>query len=387
MGTLSIHGGIGMIREEIYRIFSRKTGLAAMILPMAVALFYMVLSSVWNEALVDHGEVYQYLAAIEKDKEIAAEYAGELTESVVRDIWEKYGAPVNYKNRDTGRAYLLGAAMTGGNDNYTSRLMTRLFAQEVSGEDGNNTFVLPQDLSGSRYLQGGFIFGYAGEGWGYYWDRFLVLSIVVSVVIVVCLSPCFAEDYAQRVADIVLPAARGREKCFFLRVLSGGIFSTVYYWLVMGILLFGTFWFYGTEGLGVSCGLTGMPMTWGQEQEPLWKALVILHLCGWFAAVLLSVMVLAVSAMCRNTFSAILWSLALYLGPRGFCLLVLDQLPMLPVNLCLHQIIYSMPFSYPVMVLNAPSSLRYILTGFAFMLLAVSLVWGKRGWCRHQVGS
>ena len=73
------------------------------------------------------------------------------------------------------------------------------------------------------------------------------------------------------------------------------------------------------------------------------------------------------------------------MGPRGFCLLVLDQLPMLPVNLWLHQIIYSMPFSYPVMVLNAPDLLRFILTGFAFALLAVFLVWGKRGWCRHQV--
>ena len=374
-----------MIKGEIYRIFSRKIALAAMILPMAVALFYMVLSSVWNEAVVDQGEVYQYLEAIRKDKEIAAEYRGVLTENVVRDIWEKYGAPVNYSDRDTGRAYLLGAAMRGGNDNYTNRLMAKLFAAEAIGEDGGNTFIIPQDLSGNRYLQGDFLFGYAGEGWGYYWDRFLVLSIVISVVIVVCLSPCFAEDYAQGVADIVLPAARGRKNCFFVRVFSGGIFATAYYWLVMGILFLETFCFYGTEGLGVSCGLTGMPMTWGQEQEPLWKALVILHLCGWVAALLLSVMVQAVSAKCRNTFSAILWSLALYMGPRGFCLLVLDQLPMLPVNLWLHQIIYSMPFSYPVMVLNAPDLLRFILTGFAFALLAVFLVWGKRGWCRHQV--
>ncbi len=374
-----------MMKGEIYRIISRKISLAAMILPMMVAFLYMILSSVWEEAVIDQGEVYQRLAAIGKDKEIAAEYTGVLTENVVRDIWEKYGAPVNYLERNTGYAYLQGAAMTGGNDNYTNRLVAKLFAQETLGEDGGNTFILPQNLSDNIYLRGDFLFGYAGSGWGYYWDRFLVLSIVVGVVIVVCLSPGFAEDYTQRMADIILSAAKGREKCFFTRILAGGLFATSYYWLVMGILLLETFWFYGTEGLGVSCGLTGMPMTWSQGQEPLWKALVMLHLSGWFAITLLSAMVQAISAKCRNTFSAILWSLAIYFGPNVFCLLILDQLPMLPVNLWLHQIIYSMPFTYSGMVLNAPGPLRYILTAFACIFLVISLVWGKRGWCRHQV--
>lgn len=52
---------------------------------------------------------------------------------------------------------------------------------------------------------------------------------------------------------------------------------------------------YGTDAWQVSCGLTGMPMFWQQDAEPLWKGILLLH-----------------------------------------------------------QIIYSMPFSYAGMMLNAP---------------------------------
>ena len=374
-----------MLKAELYRIFSRKTVLAGMLIPILFVIFLDGGISVWEEGVVDEGRVYQGGEAITRDQEIAEEFAGTLTEETVREIWNRYGPSMIYQNRDTSRENLETLAKIGKNDNFCNRFVTRLFCREERGEQGEITYVLQEDLSENKMLQGEYIFGYTGEGWNWYWDKFFVAFVLVCIVIIVSLSPTFSEDYVCHTADVLLPAAKGRMGLWLTRILAGTIYSSLYYWLIMGILLIQRLIFYGAGGLAVSSGLTGSFVVWGEEAVPLWKTLTLMHFCGWLSVIFLTWMVLGLSARARQTFSTLMWSLLLYLGPFAAVRIILDQLPMVFVNRLVHYIVYSMPLTYAGMVLESPLSGRRFLTGLALAAALLAAGWGARGWCRHQV--
>ena len=131
-----------MFRTEIYRILSRKVGVAAMLAGLLLLLYMAMGITVWGEGLIDEGRIYYGARAIARDKEIAAEFAGPLTEDTVRAIWEKYGPPVNCAMRSTTMESLRDAAASGGNDNYCNRFVAEHFGTQVQGEDGRITYVL-----------------------------------------------------------------------------------------------------------------------------------------------------------------------------------------------------------------------------------------------------
>ena len=72
-----------MLKAELYRIFSRKTVLAGMLIPILFVIFLYGGISVWEEGVVDEGRVYQGGEAITRDQEIAEEFAGTDRKSVV----------------------------------------------------------------------------------------------------------------------------------------------------------------------------------------------------------------------------------------------------------------------------------------------------------------
>ena len=90
-----------MIKTERYRIISRKTALAAMVVTTLTLIYFSLGNTLWGEGVIDGGKIYHGEAAVARDKEITAAFTGLLTEGTVRAIWEKYGPPVNYNNRST----------------------------------------------------------------------------------------------------------------------------------------------------------------------------------------------------------------------------------------------------------------------------------------------
>lgn len=372
-----------MLGKELYRILSRRITLLALV-AAAAFLFYYGHLQIWEESVIENGEVYLRDEAVSRDRIITEEFAGPLTEEAVRAIWEKYGAAVNQEYYITEES-LSQLARQGGNDNYCNRLVTRLFTQRIAQEDGTFTYVLPDDLSESHYLDGSYSFGYAGKGWIWYWEQFLVIIVMVSIVITIAFSPVFSEDYALRTADIILSTAKGRLQIWLLRTGVGFLFASVCYWLICGIAFLQQYLYYGPEGLYVSCGLTQMPYYWMEDSAPLWKALLILHLGGWFSLLVLILQIQAISAKCKSSFVSLLWSLAVYLGPIFIVELVLNNLPFSELNNWLKKICYSMPLSFSGMYLQAPPSGKQVLLLFALIAAVLAGGVGAAGWCRHEV--
>ena len=373
-----------MFGKELYRILSRKITLPALFL--AAALTFFMNNSIWEEGVIDNGQIYRYGQAIAKDKAIAEEFTGILTEEKVRAIWEKYGAPVNAANRSLEKERMQGLAGQGGNDNYCNLFVAKWFAQETTGEDGRAKLSLPEELP-EEFLNGKYYFGYTGQGWGFYGDK-MIMNIVMSfLAAIIGICPMFSEDYAYRTADVILPTKKGRFHLWLLRTGTGFVFASVCYWLICGITFFTQYFLYGPEGLRVSCVFSDMPYEWTRWDTPFWKSLLEMHFWGWFSVLILVLQIQAVSAKCRSSFAALLWSLAVLFGPIAVIRLVLDHLPQTWLNMYLQQIGYGMPVSFSVIFLQASLKGKRILLRAAVLSGILGTALGIRNWCRHEVKS
>lgn len=373
-----------MMGKELYRIFSRKIALLALAVATAFLVYYGFFH-IGEEAVMEDGNLFRYGEAVARDVEIAEEFAGPLTEETVRAIWEKYGAPVNYIDHVVKDEELRQRAEQGGYDNYCNTLVARLFAGKVIQEDGTTALMLPEEISDSRYLDGNYTFGYVGLGWSWYWDQFLMTFLLVSIVVIIALAPMFSEDYAFRTADIILPTVKGHIRIWRTRVGTGFLFASAYYWLMGAFLFLLNTFFYGTDSLNVSCGFTHLQYDFMRDSDPLWKAVLILHLGGWFSMLALTLQIQAVSSKKKSTFGSLLWSLAAYLGPIAVINLILENLPFTGVNKWLQYFCYSMPLSFSGMYVQAPPSGKQILLTFALITAVLSCALGALCWCRHQV--
>lgn len=380
-----------MFRTEMYRIFSRKVFLTALAAALFITAYYSFFA-VWDEGVIDGKDVYLGRAAVLKDKEIAAQFEGPLTEETVRAIWDKYGAPVNYGGRGSTRAYLEGLAGEGRYDNYCNRFVARLFAERIENEDGELSFVLRENLSEDPFLSGEYVFGYVGEGWTRYGggDWFLIPLMMSSIVIIIALSPAFSEDYAFRTADIILPSARGRMQLWWVRTGAGCLSATVCFFLC-SLILFGIqLIYYGWEGLGLGSTLAGRSLYWMAANLPVWKLVLQEHFAGLFSVIALAFLVLGISARCRQSFSSLICSLCVYLGPVGLWLALdklidLGRLPFQKMLMTLRIAAWSMPLSYCSMIMDVPEYWKWRMSSFMAAVAVAALLFGMRGYCRHQV--
>lgn len=356
-----------------------------MLLPVLMLVCFYNLGSYWGEAVIDNGVIYWHGAAIQKDREIAEEFAGALTEETVLAIWERYGPPVNFFDRSTTYDHLEQVAAGGGNDNYCNNFVARMFCDRITDEEGNMILALREDISDSPYLQGGYTFGYVGNGWEYFWDYFLLSWLMACLVTIIGLCPTFSEDYSFRTADILLPTVKGRFSLWRTRLIVGSCFASAYYWF-LGITLFIEQWcFYGFEGLQVSNGITFGYYFNMDTSAPLWKVVLFLYMSSWLAILVLNALVLAASALCKKSFTSLIWSLGLFLGPFAFLRVVLDQLPMTRLLMWVKTVIYSLPLSYAGMCQNAPFKMVMIMTGVEAAAGVMGVLMSVKGWCRHQV--
>ena len=118
---------------------------------------------------------------------------------------------------------------------------------------------------------------------------------------------------------------------------------------------------------------------------PLWKVVLFLYLSSWLAILVLITLVLAVSALCKKSFTSLIWSLGLFFGPFALLRVVLDQLPITRFLMWVKLVIYGLPLSYAGMCQNAPFKMTLIMTGVEAAVGMIGVLVSVRGWCGHQV--
>lgn len=374
-----------MIRKEIYRIFSRKITLLALVVATALLVYYSTFRFA-EEAVIEDGAVYRYGEAVAQDKRIAEEFAGPLTIETIQAIWEKYGVSAN-REMVVLKEELEELAKQGGYANYCNDFVTRRFTDSITLDNGEEVLVLKDQaaLAENRYLDGSYTFGYVGMGWSWYWDQLLMTLVLISIVVIIAFSPVFSEDYAFRTADMILPTVRGRLRLWGQRTGAGVLFASVYYWIMSGYAFLMTYIIYGGEGLSVSCGLTFLGYDWTRDSDPVWKAILVMQLAGWFSILALVLQIQAISSKCKSSFMSLLWSLAAYLGPIAVVNILLNNIPFNALVKWLKYFCYSMPLYFAGMYTQAPLPSKKVLLLFALPVAVAAAALGMAGWSRHQV--
>lgn len=357
-----------MFRTEIYKIFSRKMIFLGGGFILLFLLFWFSVNN--EERVIENGRVLYRSEAVARNREITAPYEGVMTIEKVLDIWETYGPPylgIYPEEAAAEDPYLA--------DNYSNQFAGRKFFRQEDKDGEVQYHFLEEELTGRYYITN-LYFAYAGN-WIWFWDYYFVALMLVSVLVIIALSPVISEEYTLKTADILLTTPNGRECLFRHKTGAALLVSSLIYWFFLGIILvlYGTT--YGLAGLKMSVGFTNIP--YWNPADTLGESIFTLVTCGWAATMALAVMVIAVSARCRQSFTSVLFSLCLYLFPLTLELMILRSLG--GIGAALEIVMQSMPVLYPLLFMEQPLVAR-ILHTVVLAAAAVYAVWyGRKKYC------
>lgn len=354
-------------KEELYKIKSRKIIWLGVFLLLAFVSTRLYEERYQYTTVID-GKIYQGREAIKKDKALTSQYAGALTKEVIRKIHKKYG--FFYYDSESGRAA----------NNYVSRLITEKFTNFMQTE-GNN----PDEIhfrkgmdwaNNSAYLLEKEVrFDYL-YGWNDFVEMYILTIVALFVILILGLSPSFSEEYQLKTADLLRTTRHGKEKGIWMKILAGICFS---FFLTLGVCayLWGIYLVaYGVQGLDASAVLITFAAPYGYCPESVIGFLLYITILGSLGAVLLTGIVLGISALCKNPFPAVIFSLAGYLLPVVWSNVLM---PMWPFGRTLARYISHFMLSMP---LYLPMS-----TGFAVPIkqmavhLCIALAVAAGGMC------
>lgn len=297
-----------LFREEFCKIASRKI--------VWIGLFFLLafvryrLGTVQDEYSVTvNGENIYGKGAIAMDQELTAQYAGPLTEETVQKIYDRYG--FFYCDADTGER----------KGNFCSRFITeRTTNINQVGEENPEEIQFYQgeewERNAAPLLKGNLRFDYL-YGWEDLKETYGMIVIWgLSILFIIGLSPVFSEEYTLRTADILLTTRRGKKSGIWMKMAAAFSFTlitflavTLYVWAIYLKV-------FGIQGLDASPILigAGVPER-GYSPDTIQGFFLTQFAMGLAGYLLLTTLVLMVSALCKNAFLTVVISLAGFLFP------------------------------------------------------------------------
>lgn len=293
-------------KEEVKKIASRKIICLGLLL-MMIFISWRLVAERSNYFVVIDGQAFYGQEAVEKDKALTAQYAGILTEEKVRLIYDAYG--FNY----------FDPQQPAHNRNFCSRFVTEKMtnAKQIGIEDpAAIQFFQGADWekNAAPLLNGDIQFDYV-----YGWDDLkethsFMVSMALFIVFIIGLAPVFAEEYTLKTADILLTTQRGKKSGIWMKITAALFYTavvycvfTLYIWLIYFIV-------YGTQGLNASPALIGVS-SFGYCPATISGFLLYEAALGLASVLLLTCISLAVSALCKNAFLAVVVSMAVFFVP------------------------------------------------------------------------
>lgn len=271
-----------LIRFELRKIFSKRLTQIAVILLLLLSVF-LGFSGYQNKYAFD-GTSHEGTgkAAVEIDKEIAAEYEGILTDEKVRQMMSDFAPKSDLHGMNA--AYLYQNAMQ-------SAAFTRF-----SDKNGNWNGLSVSDVFGSEEIRIGYI-----DGWLSTSQNMVKIFLALLFVIVMMVAPVFCGEYGG-VDNMILTSKYGRTKCGAAKIYASMIAAGSVTFLVAALNFFIALMLYGSGGL--DCSILFAPADYVEGYIPfnitcgtLMKYQFLLAFTG---AVSVAGITLFVSAISRN---------------------------------------------------------------------------------------
>lgn len=328
-------------KEEIYKIASRKIVWCGLIVILAFLTFRLWAVQKDYTVTID-GQTYHGKAAVEKDKKLAEEYAGPLTEEKVRAIYDRFG--FSYYDEETGdfQGNFCSRFITEKMTNYR-QMVERDNPDEIQFMEGEGW-----DNNVAPLLKGDVQFDYT-----YGWEDLketcgITMLLLVSVILIIGLSPIFAEEYTLRTADILLTTKRGKKSAVWMKIAAAVFFSVAVYCMFSLYVWAIYIYIFGTQGLDASSVMCEIPY-YGNYPKEIGPFFLFIFGLGLAGIILLSVMVPAVSAVCRNSFMAVVVSMILFVIPVAW-IKIFSPMMLLGIKgtMILNHFMLSMPVYLPL---------------------------------------
>lgn len=297
-----------LFQEELRKIASRKILWIGLFLLLAFVR-YRLGAELKTYSVTINGKNIYGIEALEKDKEIAAQYAGPLTEETVQKIYDRYGFYYHDLNTEEPKG------------NFCSQFITeRMTNLNQLGDENPEKIRFYQgeewEINAAPLLEGDIWFDYV-KGWGDLRETYGILIIWgMAILFIVGLSPVFSEEYTLRTADILLTTQRGKKGLIWIKMAAAFSFILIIFTAVTFYVWAIYIKVFGTQGLDASPILIGAGSAqFGYHTETIKGFFLLSFGLGIVGFLLLAGMVLAASALCKNAFMTVVVSLAVFLFP------------------------------------------------------------------------
>ena len=239
-----------LMKEEFYKICNRRIVKIGFVTVLAgIWLIFMVIGPWEARCSVGTGrerQDYKRFAAIAKDRELAMQFEGVLTDEVVGRMaetcyFQEYAANGIAINRNYVNTFFTDNGLTDGT------------ARGPEPVPATRTVLLENTAMGSLTDQPVY-FTYV-RGWQILKELFSAGGLLMGIFAVIALSPVFSEEYSLKTVSILLTTAHGKKKDVWARLAAGVAFCLGVFVICTGfmVLLCGSV--YGFQGLGCFAGM------------------------------------------------------------------------------------------------------------------------------------
>lgn len=314
--------------------------------------------------------------SIALDREICSLYHGPLTDEKVRSIIETYDISDSaWGNVDPSREM-----------HYTHNLMYNTLA--VNGFinlDGTYKGITVEETFGD--LAPGLIIGYS-TGWECTVNVLMFTFLLWGCVLVVIVAPVFSEEYTIHMDALILTGIHGRRKCTLAKIFSSFIITIAGSVLLLAVSTLLMITVHGSEGWDCSVQLGELTYFAQVPFQLNWLQLYGLSCLAWFGGMLvLTSIVLVVSALAKSSFSALVIAFVIYVVPMFLPWNILpESLELWGYLLPINQMQLRKLFLFDMLTLGSLTFPPvYLAVPITVTALMVGILWSKKGFSQHQV--
>ena len=369
-----------LIRFELRKLLRRPIALTCLTVLAIFTVYILCLwvipfnAAVWEEI---NGElvITKGLEAVRRNQEITTLYQGPFTTEKAQSIIETYSFSTDLLTKEG----LNPQQQTRYPHNYLYKVLANFFAEPDGTYDGTTI----EQIYGSD-LAPNLVLGYS-QGWSAVLSSLPDIFPLWACVLAIILSPVFSDEYARHTDALILTGSQGRTKCPAAKIIAAYSISLGGSLIILGVFFLCLFLCYGFSGLECSVQLshfillTHYSLTMGQ-------ALLLELLLLFSGIIVLTALVLVISALSKNSFVAIIISGVALLLPSvipehnkllyTLCsLFPMNQLKVIPL--------YFLPHPLPISL----SDVEFMMLSLPITLVvfAIGIPCAKRLFSRHQV--
>lgn len=235
---------IDLIKFELYKIFSKKSVRAVLLLIVLFSTFYVFAESIGMKFKGLDSLDYAYNIMKEHEGKVITEEGLANIDKTIEDLEKKEKSGEKLTKEEVVYMNYLHDANLNIDPSY--KIDNQLYLTLDAIKDKISSLEKENKTDTYEYKNIKYVYNkvknieepkyYFKAGW-YRTTDFQVIAVLISILIVVGLAPMFSDEYQSNSAQIMLSCKRGKNKLVLSKIVSGLIFTTIIFTIIHSIYL------------------------------------------------------------------------------------------------------------------------------------------------------